>query len=486
MISSSYQEYVAFARRIGLVAATNLFLAVQQILLIPVLTKSLPIAEYGVWVQMTVTISLIPSLIMLGLPYSMVRFLAVKSSKEEIQEGFYSITGIILCTSLATSTLMMVFSDVMASLLFNGNVFAVRLLAIIIFFECMIAIVINVFRTFQQIKQYSFLLVFKTLLNLILISTLVVFNFGLNGAIIGFLLSDIVSFLIIYYYIYREIGFVIPLFSKIKEYLAFGIPTVPSNLSSWIVKASNRFIIGLFLGTSFVGFFNPGVQLANVIYMFAMPISFLLPAALSKCYDECQPEKVSILLEYSLKFLLLIAIPATFGLAILSMPLLTLLSTPEIASEGYLVTPIIAAGEIFLCVYVILMQIFILEKKTMITAKIWIGAAIFNLVANIILIPIYGIIGAAVTYFLTFLLVLMVTFLISRRYITFNLNLPYIGKYVAASLVMSAPILVFYPKTIVEISLFIGVSVIIYVISLYLMRGIKTEEIRFIKKLVNI
>ncbi len=485
-MASLYNEYLIFARQIGLVGATNIFLALQQLMLVPVLTKNLPIAEYGVWVQITVTVALIPSLIMLGLPYAMVRFLAAKSSKDEIREGFYSITSVICCTSLITSIILLGFSKPLAAVLFSGNVFAVRILALIVFFECMIAIVTNIFRTFQQIKRYSLLLILKSVLNLILISMFIFLQYGINGAVIGFLLSDIISFLIIGYFIIIEIGLFVPTFINIKEYLAFGIPTIPSNLSSWIVKASNRFVIGIFLGASFVGYYNPGVQIANVIFMFATPITFLLPAALSKYYDDNKPEHVAKLLEYSLKFLLLIAIPAAFGLSILSKPLLTVISTPAIANEGYLITPIIAFGEIFMCIYVILMQIFVLEKKTMITAKVWIIAAGFNLILNILLIPFFGIIGAALTYSLTYVLVLIVTYVLSRRYITFNLNIQFIGKYIIASLLMSALVLIFYPKTLAEIGLYVCGSLLIYMISLYFLKGVKNEEIQFIKGLITV
>jgi O-antigen/teichoic acid export membrane protein len=486
IISESYKEYIVFARQIGVVGATNILLALQSLILIPILTKNLPIAEYGIWVLITATIALIPPLIMLGLPYTMVRFLAAESSRDDIREGFYSITFVVLGTSLITAIILVIFSEPIASALFNGNTFAVRVLAPIIVFECLITIVINIFRTFQQINRYSLLLILKNLLNLVLVSAFILSDYGINGALVAFLLSDIISLFIIGIFIVKEIGFFIPAFTKIKEYLAFGIPTVPSNLSSWVLKASNRYVIGIFLGASFVGFFNPGVQIANIINMFASPISFLLPAALSKYYDNDQPENVSTLLEYSLKYLLLLAIPAAFGLSILSKPLLTLISTPEIASEGYIVTPIIAFGEIFMCAYIILMQIFVLVKKTMITAKIMISAAVLNLVLNIVLVKYIGITGAALTYFLTFLFVLIMTYSLSKRFIQFNLNLNFIVKYIVASLLMSTLILVFYPETIGEMGLYVSASLIIYVGSLYLLRAVNRDEILFIRNLFHV
>jgi hypothetical protein len=46
-----------------------------------------------------VTIGLVPGVVMLGLPYTMVRFLAAAKSREEIQEGYYSIVGITVVTA---------------------------------------------------------------------------------------------------------------------------------------------------------------------------------------------------------------------------------------------------------------------------------------------------------------------------------------------------------------------------------------------------
>ena len=68
------------AKRIGLVAITNLLVELNSLIMLPLLTKNLPTSEYGVWVQISVTIGLITTVALLGLPYSMVRFLP--SAKE--------------------------------------------------------------------------------------------------------------------------------------------------------------------------------------------------------------------------------------------------------------------------------------------------------------------------------------------------------------------------------------------------------------------
>jgi len=78
------------AKRIGLVALTNLLVELNSLIMLPLLTKNLPASEYGVWVQITVTIGLVPAVALLGLPYSMVRFVPPARGREVIQEIFYT------------------------------------------------------------------------------------------------------------------------------------------------------------------------------------------------------------------------------------------------------------------------------------------------------------------------------------------------------------------------------------------------------------
>jgi len=82
-----------------LLAITNLFTVISGIILLPILTRTLTVEEYGIWVQIVVTIGLIPTLVTIGLPDSVVRFLAAAKKREKTQESFCSIAFVVLLTS---------------------------------------------------------------------------------------------------------------------------------------------------------------------------------------------------------------------------------------------------------------------------------------------------------------------------------------------------------------------------------------------------
>ena len=123
--------------------------------------------------------------------------------------------------------------------------------------------------------------------------------------------------IILLYEIVSDLGLYKPKFTYLHEFLKFGLPTIPSNFSSWIVESSDRYLIGYFLGIKYVAYYNPAYSLGSLLNFIISPLGFLLPAALSKLYEEGKIDEVKLYLEYLLKYYLIIAIPAVFGISIL-------------------------------------------------------------------------------------------------------------------------------------------------------------------------
>lgn len=426
-----------------------------------------------------------PNVATLGLPYTMVRFLSAEKEKSRIQEGFFSIFIVILFSTLTVSILFLLFSKDIASSLFNGNIQVSLVLPVIIFLVCLNTLLLNFFRTFQEMKRYSIILLVQTYLGIIIVSYFAITGFGVYFATLGLLLANSISFIIMVSIIFSEIGLVIPKFKNLKEYLSFGLPTIPSNFSYWIVDTSDRYVIGILLGAASVGYYAPGYTLANILLQFIGPFSTLLPAVLSKYYEEKNMEKVLIFLKYSLKYFLLLAIPAAFGLSLLSRPILMILTTPEIASNGYLITPFVAVSTVLFGIYAIVVNIIILEKKTKITGIIWMFAAVLNLVLNIILVPYVGIVGAAAVTLIAYSVALVLTLSYTFKFHRLDFDPRFIFKSVAASSVMSYIIIYLNPSGILSIIITIAISSLVYFALILLFKSIKKEELELFWNIIK-
>ena len=281
-------------------------------------------------------------------------------------------------------------------------------------------------------------------------------------------------------FIYYDIGFKLPRFHNLREYLTFGLPTIPGNLSSWIVDSSDRFVIGIFLGTAFVGYYVPGYTLGYIIILILTPFSILLPSILPKYYEDNDIEKVRLYLKYSLKYFLLVAIPTVFALTILSQPILMILTTPAIASHGYLITPFVAVSGLLFGFYAIISNVIILNKNTKIMGLIWIIAAVLNLGLNIIIVPHYGILGAAVTTLTAYTTAFILTIGYSNTIFQLDFNIFFIIKSIIASSIMSLLIITLHPTGILNILITIILATVIYLILLLILRGVNKREIELL------
>lgn len=470
--------------KIGLVGIANIIGRITMILLVPILTKSLSVEDYGLWVIVVATIGLIPSVATLGLSNALMRFLPAMKENESKREIFYSIALLVLVTSGLISLGIFAIAGPVSIFVLKSDLAIAQLLALIVLIESILSICLSFFNGILKIRIYSSIIISKNILNLVFIGIIVGQGQGIVGAVIGLALSDVVVTLFAIVMIIKEIGISLPSFRKLREYLSFSLPIVPTSLSSWIVRSSDRYIIGLFLGAAFVAFYSPAYTLGDVILMYSAPITIILFPTLSRYYDEHRISSLEKTLGHSLKYFFALGIPTVFGLSMLSFPLLNILTTYEIAINGYYITPIVCLGCLFWGSLLILSQVLIVAKKTKIIGTIWVGAAIINLTLNLILIPIVGIIGAAFTTLLAFAVSSLVVYMLAKREVRIDLNAQFIVKSVFASLVMSS-ILIFWQTTdLLLVIIEILICAVVYFAVLLLIRGFSKEEISFFIGLV--
>jgi len=476
-------KYTLTARRLGLTAVVTPIMTLSNLILLPILTKKLPIADYGAWALITVTIGLVPWLTTLGLGASMTRFLAATTDKREIREGFYSMGFIIFLTSSIVSGLLFLLAHQIAASLFNNNLTIAQLLILTIWITSPTIFAIQYFMAFQQIKRYSFVNVFNSYLNTALVASFVLLGYGLEGAMIALLIQQLVVFAVVLYLIVAQIGFAIPKFRRVREYLAFGLPLVPSTVAGWISNSSDRYLIAYFLGEAAVGYYSPGYMLGSILGMIAAPLGSLLPPVLYKHYDDNEIEDIRTIMSYSLKYYSGIVLPCVFAVSVLSKPLLLVLTTQEIAVNGYLVTPLVAAGAALVGATSLILLILMLEKKSALYGTIMILSAVVNFGLNLLLIPYLGLIGAALTSLLAFLLAFVLTAYYSLKLFTFDFNYGFIVKSVCSCCFMTVFLVLWNPSGLLSIILSSALAAVIYLTILLVLRGLTIQEIKLIYRI---
>ena len=474
-----------FIQRIGLVGLTNILISLSSLIFIPIITKSFTTAEYGMWAQVNTTIALVPNIANLGLPYTMVRFLSAEKDKEKIKDSFYPMISLTFISTLIICSLFLIFGNTIANALFNGSMQVLYITTVISFFACMNLMLITFFRTFQQMKRYSLFLVLQSYIGVFVSIYLTYAGYNIETVVLGLLTGYASVFIMMAFLIVKYLGIGIGKWSNLREQLAFALPTIPSNVSSWIVDSSDKYVIGILIGSVAVGCYSPGYALGSILLMFLSPFAVLLPAILPEHYEKGDIEEVDKYLSYSMKYYLLLTVPAGVGMSVLSKPLLYIITTPEIALGGYMVTPFVCLGAIFMGMYGITNNILILEKNTMILGKLWIVVAISNIVLNLLLVPHLNILGAAIATLLCYILAFTVTAIASKKTMRLPFNISELLKIVIASAIMGIAVYIMHPNGIIGVLISIVVGVIVYFAIIFILKGITRKEIAIFKDLLH-
>lgn len=474
------QEYTTFGRQVGYIITANIAILLLGFIQIPILTKGLGATLYGTWSLITVTVSLIVPFAMLSFSTSIVRFLAAEKDKGRIRDDFLSACSIVFISGAVFSLLLFFLSDFLAASIFKdvNSSFYIKLASVLILLNSMHVLPLAFLRMRRRIGLYTILNLIYGASQVGLIIAAILLGYKLTGVIAAVIISGILFSLITLLIIFRQTGLQLPRFSHMKSYLKWGIPLTPNSAIMWIIRSSDRYMVSYFIGVTAAGIYGAAHTIGNYASFALMPLGTVLYPTISKHYDEERLDETRNYLKYSLRYLMMIAIPSAFGLSILARPVLQILTTPEFV-PGSTVVPFVAFGAVLFCFYQICVYIIHLVGKTHITVRLLGTSAGLNILLNLILIPRLGIIGAAVATLIAYGVLGMLTLIVTRRYLKFDLSLPFILKSIFSSGIMTLCIWLIKPESIalVIISIFAGAA--IYFALLLLIRGLSRQEIAF-------
>ena len=476
-------SYLKFIKQILLVGFIELLGILQTIIFLPVITKLLGVEDYGIWTQIKVTLSLLVPFTFLGLHEALVRFLPGEKNREKIQEGIYSSLVLVFLANLLIVILIFAFSDQLVYFLKFNSAF-IKFLSLIVIFEALNTILLTVTRAFRDIWKYFWFAFLKLFGEIGLVVLAVFLGYGLYGAVISLLLIRVILFFVLSIYVLAKTGIKMPNFSLAKDYLSFGLPTAVDGISYWVITSVDRYFIGFFWGILFVGYYAPAYSLGTLLTAFLFPVAFMLSVVLPKAFDEDKIEEVKNYLSHSLKYFLLIAVPAGFGMSVLSKQLLLILSTKEIADSAHFIVPFISVSIIFYGISYFFSEVLILAKKTKTIALVWTVGALLNFILNIIFIPSFGILAAAITTLASYSLCLILMAYFSKKELKFNIDFIFMIKTILASVPMAILILFFNPQGFFHVCLSVLLGAVIYFILIFFFKGLGRKEIIFLENLI--
>ncbi|MEQ8557659.1 MAG: polysaccharide biosynthesis C-terminal domain-containing protein [Henriciella sp.] len=223
-----------------------------------------------------------------------------------------------------------------------------------------------------------------------------------------------------------------------RAYLSYGLPIAAALSLDLLLSAADRFLIAIFLGEASVGAYAAGYGVADKTILLlcawaAMAGAPLVMAAWEEKGEAAARDEARGLVST----MLLIGLPAATGLALVAQPLAEALIGEDVRTGATRIIPWIAfAGLMNGLLIHYYTEAFQLAQKTGEQALLMMIPAGVNIGANLILIPMFGLIGAVIATIASYALGIVIIGLRGRRYLALPMPVGDLVRIALASLAM--------------------------------------------------
>jgi len=396
--------------------ASEVALQLKACLVLPLVTKLFGAANYGIWSQVEVLQSLLAPLVIMGLDSASMRFASGKP-EDEVGRASTSVLAYILGTGLILGAMLWATSRPLAASFFGGlqNSSFVMLCVPALLAMGLLAhartffIVLGAARTVALLRVAEGALLLLPLLWVLITQddfiTLIIGNIAVMGALALVALCAL----------WRVLPARRPDPALLKRYLRYGVAAMPAGYACWILNLSDRFFISSYLNLSELGVYASVYSLGYiVINLFFNPFWAMYPAQAAHCYNEGRLDDLNKLYRHSTRMATVLVIPALVGLSVLGPAILGLLTTPDFLHGARLLPFISVAYVLSMYSSYFSINLGLIQKPHLTTYTLY-AAAGCNIVLNVILIPQWGIMGAAVATLAAFGLQFLIEWILSRR-----------------------------------------------------------------------
>lgn len=421
---------------------TGAFLLLLGFITFPILTRVLSLEDYGILGLITNTIAIAVALAKGGISDSIIRFYREHATSAERLTTFTStavvrgvlFAGVVVAAYVAALPLVRRLAAVDARYL---DCFLI--MSLFLFARPLNILVMNFMRARGAILALNICNAAMKIAEIALALALLLWVVGeLYGYLLGVAVVQFATLAFLYRWLLRHHRIAISQVSGTltRDLLKFGFPLLLTELAYLLLSYADRYMIVAYHGQSLLGLYNVGYNVPSYINDLVMfSLSYAIVPIYTELYAREGRRATEEFLSRSLNYYLMAVIPLCAGYAAVSRDALVTLASAKYAAAAAF-SPVVLVGMVFLGMNYILYAGLYLEKKTGQILAIMLAAVAINIVANIVLLPAYGAMGAAVATLVACVASSVLTAILGRRYMHLAVAVPTILVYAAASAVM--------------------------------------------------
>ena len=274
------------------------------------------------------------------------------------------------------------------------------LLPILVFafpFASLLSSLLGLFNGLRQMKTYALLFVMRSSLMSLFVISFVGLGFGVKGAIFGVLLSDIGASIFGLYisrhYLHLSLqGYI----RNTKKLLSFGGQMFGANATNVILNQIDIILIGYFLVAADVGYYSTAIAIASLFTIIPSAIQRITFPATSEFWSKNNHQALNKMIDKSMKYSACILLFVGLGVGFFAKEIMGFVFGPEFICAALPLCVLLIARVIRGGTIVPIGTVIPAIGRPDINLKIEVICAGMNVGLNILLIPLFGILGAAI------------------------------------------------------------------------------------------
>lgn len=387
--------------------------------LIPVYTRYLDPEDYGVLSIAQSLGGILSILFVLGLNGAVGRFYwDYKDDREGLRDYLGSVTIFLYAVSLAMTLLALFGARPLCEAVIRDptGTFFPRIYTIVVvsaFLNMAGTIPLVLFRMREEAGRYTvFRLVRFGITTLLILLFVVGYRMGALGSLLGQGIGAFLFFVAYSLLMLGEIRFTFR-WRHVSASLRYGIPLIPYALMGWIVSFSDRLILQLFVDYREVGLYALGYNLGRILGIIINALNTAWVPFVFKLLSAGDGESRRKVERLSTMLVLFIAVLCAGAIALCQGALQVMATEKYFAAAK--VIPVIVGAFLFRGFYIVFVNPIFFAKKTKYLPLITLVSAGTNIVLNFLLIPHFGMIGAAYATLMASMSRIPLTYLLQKR-----------------------------------------------------------------------
>lgn len=410
---------------------------VLTIILLPLYTRYLSPADFGILALMDLTILLITRLIVPPVDNALGRYYYKPEYSEKRGLLLFNLLLVMLAKAFLFALVYWFSSGLLLNLLFEGNpelLYVVQLYGVILVTECISAFLLTYIRLREVAKYFVFLSLSKLLLSTgLIVYLLTVLDLGVLSVIYGQIFGASFLTVMTLPFVLRESKFRIAL-GVVKEPLKFGYPLVISGYSNLLLDSGDRYMLNMFSSVSNVGLYAFGYRIAGLLNtILIVPLNqAIFPMIYQK---EENPAEQREFIATAATYYYFVGIFMALGLSLAAREAIMLLAAPEFW-PAWTVVPIIALSYVQLGLGRFFKWGALLRNKSYHVSAMVLASALLNIGLNFFMIPLWGILGAALATLIAYIFWNTLTLYYSAKFYKLYFDLGRIGHITAVGVAL--------------------------------------------------